>query len=159
KRKAKPLPETVEEMTPLYAAVVHGVLAGKNQQALTEVLWRRIYRGKEGFNWRRLGAFGSEVAIFSAFFAPPWEQLAPGLGESWEAWVLNNAGFALRALGRLAEAEGLMRLGLERRIAQEDWKNAAQAAANLSELLRSRGELDEALAQARRSVDFAERSG
>ena len=33
KRKAKPLPETVEEMAPLYAAVVHGCQAGKNQEA------------------------------------------------------------------------------------------------------------------------------
>jgi tetratricopeptide (TPR) repeat protein len=52
-----------------------------------------------------------------------------------------------------------MRLGLERRIAQENWADAAIIASNLSELLQARGELGEALAEARRSVALADRSG
>jgi tetratricopeptide (TPR) repeat protein len=159
KRTAKALPETVEEMAPLYAAVVHGCLAGKNQEALVEVLWKRIYRGDEGYNWRKLGAFGGEVMVLGAFFDLPWKRLRPGLREPEQAWILGNAGFALRALGRSSEAAELMRLGLELRIAQQDWKNAAQAAANLSGVLESRGELREALWQARQSVEFADRSG
>ncbi len=123
--KAKELPETVEEMGPLYAAVVHGCRAGRNQEALDEVFWKRIRRGGEAFNSKKLGAFGAEVAVLSAFFDPPWERLTPGLTEPWQAYVLNEAGFALRALGRLPEAAGLMRLGLENYIAREDWKNAA----------------------------------
>ena len=43
--KAKELPDTIEEMAPLYAAVVHGCRAGKNQEALVEVLLKRIRRG------------------------------------------------------------------------------------------------------------------
>ena len=42
KQKAKELPETIEEMAPLYAAVVHGCMAGMNQEALVEVYWKRI---------------------------------------------------------------------------------------------------------------------
>jgi nucleoside phosphorylase/tetratricopeptide (TPR) repeat protein len=159
KKKAKPLPETVEEMAPLYAAVVHGCQAGKSQEALDEVLWTRIQREKDGFSVKKLGAFGSEVAVLSAFFDPPWERLAPGLSELWQAFVLNEAGFALRALGRLPEAVALLRLGLERYIAQESWENAAAVASNLSELLQARGALSEALAQARRSVELADESG
>jgi tetratricopeptide (TPR) repeat protein len=159
KTKAKELPETVEEMAPLYAAVVHGCQAGKNQEALHEVYYERIRRGKEAFNWRMLGAFGSEVAVLSASFDPPWERLAPGLHEAWQAFVLNEAGFALRALGRLPEAAGLMRLGVGRYVAQQNWEHAALVASNLSELLRARGELSEAVAQARKSVELAEKSG
>jgi tetratricopeptide (TPR) repeat protein len=159
KGKAKPRPETIEEMAPLYAAVVHGCLAGKNQEALDEVWWERIRRKNEGFSIKKLGAFGSEVAVLSAFFDPPWERLAPGLSDADGAVVLNNAGFALRALGRLPEATGLMRMGLDRRIAQEDWRNAAIGASNLSELLRSHGDLREALEQARKCVELADRSG
>ena len=158
-KTAKERPDTIEEMAPLYAAVVHGCQAGKNQEALDEVWWVRIRRKAEGFSWRRLGAFGSEVAVLSAFFDPPWERLAPGLTEPAQAMVLTSAGFALRALGRLPEATGLLRLGLERRIAQEDWGSAAVDASNLSELLQARGELSEALAQARRSVELADKSG
>ena len=159
RKTAKERPDTIEEMAPLYAAVVHGCQAGKNQEALDEVWWERIRRTDEAFSIRKLGAFGSEVAVLSAFFDPPWERLAPGLTEPDQGIVLNAAGFALRALGRLPEATGLLRLGLERSIAQEDWKNAAIAASNLSELLQARGELSEALAQIRRSVELAAKSG
>jgi tetratricopeptide (TPR) repeat protein len=159
KDKAKPLPDTLSEMAPLYAAVVHGCLAGKSQEALTEVHNARIRRENEAFSIRKLGAFGSEAAVLSAFFDPPWERLAPGLHEPDQAFVLNAAGFALRALGRLPEAVGLMRLGLERDIAQASWENAAIAAFNLSELLLSLGELREAMVQARKSVELADTSG
>jgi tetratricopeptide (TPR) repeat protein len=156
--KAKELPDTIEEMAPLYAAVVHGCLAGKNQGARW-VLRDRVWRGNEKFSIHKLGAFGSEVGVLSAFFEPPWERLAPGLSEADEALVLNHAGFALRALGRLPEAAGLMRMALDRRIDREEWKEAANSASNLSELLHSRGELGEALEQARKSVELADRSG
>jgi tetratricopeptide (TPR) repeat protein len=159
KASAKELPETIEEMAPLYAAVVHGCLAGKGQKALVEVHRDRIRRGNEHFNLRKVGAFGSEVAVLSAFFAPPWEGLAPGLAEAQQGFVLNQAGFALRALGRLPEAAGLMRLSLEMGIAQQNWKEAAICASNLSDLLQSRGDLPEARAQARASVDLADKSG
>ncbi len=132
KATAKELPETLEEMAPLYAAVVHGCAAGKNQEALDAVYWERIERGDQHFNGQKLGAYGTEVAVLSAFFAPPWEQLAPGLTEADQVFVLNEAGFALRALGRLPEAAGLMRLSLEEGIAQGAWKKAAIRASNLS---------------------------
>jgi tetratricopeptide (TPR) repeat protein len=159
RKTAKERPDTIEEMAPLYAAVVHGCQAGKNQEALLDVWWKRIRREDEHFSLKKLGAFGSEVAMLSAFFDPPWERLAPGLTEPAQAAVLNSAGHALQALGRLPEATGLVRLGLERNIAQEAWTNAASVASCLSDLLQARGELSEAMAQARRSVQLADKSG
>jgi hypothetical protein len=99
KKKAKPRPDTIEEMAPLYAAVVHGCLAGKPQEAAVGVYRARIQRGDDYFNWHRLGAFGSEVEILSAFFDPPWDRLAPGLSEEDGPVVLSAAGFALQAVG------------------------------------------------------------
>jgi tetratricopeptide (TPR) repeat protein len=157
--KAKELPETIEEMATLYAAVVHGCLAGKHQEALDEVHWKRIRRTDGAFSIHKLGAFGSEVAVLSAFFDPPWERLAPGLSEDWQAWVLKEAGYALVALGRLPEGTGLMRLALERRIAHSSWKHAAIVAALLSDICQSSGDLSTALTQARRSVELADQSG
>ena len=49
-----------------------------------------------------------------------------GLTEADKGFVLNEAGFDLRALGRLAEAVEPMRAGLEADIAQKDWDNAAR---------------------------------
>ncbi len=159
KRKAKELPETVEEMAPLYAAVVHGCRAGRGPEALYEVWWKRVRRGDAAFSIKKLGAFGSEVAVLSAFFDPPWDRLAPGLSQANAAAVLNHAGFAHRALGRLPEAAKLLRMALARDIVLEDWKSAAISTSNLSELLQARGELREALEQAEKCVGFADKSG
>ena len=82
-----------------------------------------------------------------------------GLAESDRAVALNEAGSCLRALGRLAEAAQPMQAGLEAHVAQDEWENAARAAGNLSELHLTIGDLAQALRDARRSVDLADRSG
>jgi len=87
------------------------------------------------------------------------ERLAPGLSEPAQAFVLSAASFALRALGRLSEATGLLRSSLDQYIAGEAWDGAAINASNLSQLLQTRGDLSEALAAARQSVELADKSG
>jgi tetratricopeptide (TPR) repeat protein len=73
---------------------------------------------------------------------------------------LNWAGFCLRALGRLAETAEPMQAGLEAYEGEEDWKNAATVAGNLSELYVTVGNLTRALDYyARQSVELADRSG
>ncbi|MGB0515148.1 MAG: hypothetical protein ACPGJE_09955, partial [Wenzhouxiangellaceae bacterium] len=81
----------------------------------------------------------------------------PNLSERIQAWLYNEAAFRLRALGRLTEALGPMRAGLEKDIQREDWKNAAIGASNLSNLEATLGDLDPAVNDARRAVDFADR--
>jgi tetratricopeptide (TPR) repeat protein len=158
-RVAPPLPEDTVAMAPLYAAVVHGCHAERRQEALDEVFWKRVDRGEEFFSSAKLGAFGAELGMLAAFFDPPWRHVAPGLTDAAGAFVLSGAGFALRALGRLDEAAEPMQLGLEKAIAQEDWKNAAAVAGNLSELHLARGAVDAAIASARQAVALAGRSG
>ncbi len=159
KNKAEPLPDTIDDMAPLYAAVVHGCQAGKNQEAFDEVWLKRIKRKNDHFSTRKLGAFASEAAVLSVLFNPPWKRLAPGLTEADGAFVLSQAGFALRALGRLPEAAALMQLSTDRYIALKDWERAAVSASTFSELLQAGGKLGEALEQARNSVELADRSG
>jgi tetratricopeptide (TPR) repeat protein len=159
-QKAAPeLPEDTVAMAPLYAAVVHGCHAGRRQQALDEVLWKRVHQAQNAFNVHKLGAFGAELGMLAAFFEPPWRRVAPGLTAADEAFVLNAAGFVLRALGRLDEAAEPMRLGLERDRARGNWKNAAAVASNLSQLHLARGAVREAVEVAREAVALAERSG
>ncbi len=111
KSTAKELPDTVEEMSPLFAAVLHGCAAGRHQEALDEVYWRRIQRGKEAFNAKKLGAIGAELAALSGFFEIPWEKPLAELMEADKAFVLTEAGFDLRALGRLQEATQTIQAG------------------------------------------------
>ena len=72
------MPDTLEEMAPLYAAVAHGCQAGRHQEALDEVYWRRILRGEEFSVRQKLGAFGADLAALSGFFDPPWRGPSQG---------------------------------------------------------------------------------
>lgn len=159
KRTAKEFPDTVKEMSPLYAAVVHGCAASRHQEALDEIFWQRIRRGNKSFNTKMLGAFGAELATLSGFFAMPWQQPVAGLTDADKAFVLGDAGFALSAMGRLREAAQPMQAALEAQIASEDWKNAAIGAGNLSELYLTIGDLPQALKLAQQSVELADGSG
>ncbi len=55
----KHLPDTLEEMEPLFLAMAHGCRAGKQQEVVDEVYWERIRREKEViFRGKQLGALG-----------------------------------------------------------------------------------------------------
>ncbi|MCG3117906.1 MAG: hypothetical protein ALAOOOJD_00018 [bacterium] len=159
KLPAKELPDTLEEMEPLFAAVAHGCQAGRHQETLYEVYWPRVNRSGEYYSMHNLGAFGSDLATVSNFFEIPWSQPASGLPDEAKAVAFNWAGLFLRALGRLREAAQPMQAGLELRVKQEVWKSAAINSGNLSELYLALGEVSQAVASARQSVDFADRSG
>ena len=155
----KELPDTLEEMAPLFAAVAHGCAAGRHQDALDEVFRPRIQRRSKHFSGKMLGARGADLAALSAFFDSPWSRPAPALLDHDKAFLLSAAGFGLQALGRLGEAAEPMRAGLDAHIAQEDWENAAISASNLSELHLAMGEVGRALEYARQAVDLAGPSG
>lgn len=153
----KEFPETIAEMEPLYKAVVHGCLAGKYQEALEQVWDRRMRRGTAHFSLRTLGAFGHEVAIFAACFEPPWERLVSGLTDMAAAVILCEAGVTLREVGRLSDALVLLTRGRERRVALQDWTNAAITSSNLYELHLLRGDLRGAFDEALRQKEFADK--
>ena len=119
---APDLPETLEAMEPLYAAVIHGCRAGRQQEALDEVYRRRIQRGDDFYSRRKLGTFGSDLAALAGFFDRSWDQPSADLQASDQPFVLNESAVCLRALGRLAEAVPPMQAALERAIRAEDWK-------------------------------------
>jgi tetratricopeptide (TPR) repeat protein len=158
-KEAPDLPDTLEAMEPLFTAVIHGCRAGRQQEALDEVYWRRIQRGNESFSTKKLGALGSELSALSGFFDRPWDQPSASLTSADQAFLLHETGFRLRALGRLAEAVQPMEAGLEGVISLKNWKNAAQGAGNLSELTLTLGEVERAVAFGKQSVDLADRSG
>ena len=155
----KELPDTIEEMTPLYAAIAHGCEAGRHQETLDEVFRRRIRRGDEFFSTKKLGAFGADLTALRGFFDFPWQQPASGLAEADKAYVLSVAGYELRALGQLKESTQPTQASLEAYISQERWDYAAIAAGNLSETYLTTGDLSQALTYARQSVEFADQSG
>jgi hypothetical protein len=119
----------------------------------------RVKEPNGAYSIHKLGAFGADLGAVACFFAEPWQRLAPGLSVGDQAWLLSVAAFSLRALGRLAEGLEPMRAEAEMRVEQADWKNAASSYGNLAELQLSLGRIALAVADAERSVDYADRSG
>ncbi len=158
KSQAKEYPETIEEMTPLLAAVAHGCEARRYQEVLDKVYQRRIQRKDAYFITNKLRAYGAELSALSGFFDIPWRRPVDGLKESAKASILSDAGFCLRELGRLGEAVQPMQTALEACIIQENWEDASGNAGNLSELYLIIGDLVQALNLAERSVELADRS-
>ncbi|MDP2143932.1 MAG: NB-ARC domain-containing protein [Gallionella sp.] len=149
---------TLEQLLPLYQAVVHGCLAGEPKKACNEIYRDRILRGNQTYSLHKLGAAASDLGGLASFFERPWRLFLPGLSENAQAFLLNSAAFYLSALGRPAEALEPMQYGLEMAIEQNDWDNAATGAANLSLLELLLGRVEQALANAEQMTAHADRS-
>lgn len=159
KTTSKEYPGTIEDMEPLYAAVLHGCQAGRYQETLDNIYWKRIRRGNEAFSINKLGAFGADLAAISSFFEKHWDRPVTDLSESDQGFILNAAGFCLRALGRLREASQPMKTAVDEVAKNENWKNASVGSSNLSELFLTIGDTPQALDYARQSVQYADQSG
>jgi len=70
----KVLPDTLEEMRPLFAAVRHGCEAGKWQETLYDVYWERIIRKDQHYSIKKLGAFGEDLSALANFFETHWSK-------------------------------------------------------------------------------------
>ncbi|GAA4798502.1 toll/interleukin-1 receptor domain-containing protein [Lysobacter hankyongensis] len=155
-------PDGIDGLAPLYEAVAHGCLAGRHQEACDKVYVDRILRGtgsSGNYSTFKLGAIGADLAAVAAFFDEPWRQVSPNLTAADQAWLLNEAAFRLRALGRLTDALQPMRATLELNAASGRWRNAATVASNMSELELTLGRLPDAVTDARQSIRHADQSG
>lgn len=139
--------------------MAHGCQAGLHQEACEEVYRDRILRGSEAYSTKKLGAIGADLGAIASFFEQPWSRLTSELTEPAQSWLLNEAAFSLRALGRLTEALKPMRSSMDMDVKQQVWKAAAVGTNNLSELELTLGELSAAVRYAEQSVAFADRSG
>jgi len=148
---------TLEDLQPLYQAVAHGCQAGLYEEARASIYRDRIQRGTDRYSTFKLGAIGADLGAVACFFEQPWSRISTALSEADQAWMLNEAAFRLRALGRLTEALKPMRTGLASYVKQEEWAFAARLASNLSELELTLGHVGDALRDAEQSVAFADR--
>ncbi|MEZ5402784.1 MAG: hypothetical protein R2729_24120 [Bryobacteraceae bacterium] len=158
-KRGKRLPDTREEMKPLFYAIYHGCQAGRHAEVRREVYRDRVLRGRGFYLVNKLGAFGTDLSLLANFFADPWSCPVAGLSAADQSWLIGQAGFALRAVGRLADAVEPIRVSAGTAVACEDWKNAARGYSNLSELLLTLGRVPDAVVAARQSVELSDISG
>ncbi len=138
--------------------MAHGCQAGLHQEACETVYRNRIQRGREAYSTFRLGAFGSDLGAIACFFKQPWENFLPDIPEPLQAWLLNEAAYRLRGLGRLNEALDPFRAALKSYETLEDWRLASCLASNLSKLDLTLGDVKGAIVDAEQSVTYANRS-
>lgn len=155
-------PEGVDGLLPLYQAVMHGCQAGRAAETCEQVYRNRILRGTSGpyafYTLRMLGLIGADLAAVRCFFTVPWKQLAEDFPAAGQSWLLSEAAFRLRALGRLEEAREPMRAALDAYVALDQSKHASIVAGNLSELDLMLGDVTSAVRHAEQSVQYADRS-
>jgi len=154
KKQGPEYADTLEAMTPLFHAVYHGCQAGRHAECLSEVYSKRIFRGNEFYLANKLGAFATNLSLLANFFESPWNRPAAAISAADQAWLHNE----LRAVGRLADAVEPMRASAEALAKSQDWTRAAAACSNLSELQLTLGNVPQAIAAARESVVYADRS-
>jgi tetratricopeptide (TPR) repeat protein len=157
-RNAKTFPETIDEMAPLFDAVTHGCEAERYQETFDDVYKKRIQRGQEYFDLYKLNAFGADLAAMTHFFIFDRGTPNPSLSENAQAELLSIRGYNLRSLGRLRDAATQIKLALEFRKRQGNWKDAAINAGNLSRVYLVIGDLAHALAIAREGVALSDDS-
>jgi len=154
----KYLPDTLEEMLPLYRATSHGCLAGEYTKAF-EVYRARICRDYEYYSQHTLGAYAQELTALSAFFPNGWEQpIDNSLTEDSQAWIYAETSFCLMSLGHMQEAIEPREKHFNLFEKLKDWENAARAAQNLVDLYVAFVLLKQANSIAQKSVEYAQRS-
>jgi len=147
---------TLEEMAPLYAAVTHGCAANRHREVWEEVFEGRIRERSLFYRSRKLYSPGLDLAALSSFFDKRWNEPSSLLEEDLQARVCEDAGLALRLLGRRREARQPIQMGLSIAKRRGDWRNGARCANNLSELCLEEGRVSEAVDFARQSAEWAD---
>jgi hypothetical protein len=114
--------------------------------------------GRDGFYSWKLGAIGADLGAVAAFFDEPWTRLSPNLSEPDQAWLLNEAAL-YPARPRTPHRSRRADAGGAELAKTEGLEERRQGASNLSELEVTLGQLREAVADGRRAIEFADRSG
>ncbi|PXF55433.1 MAG: hypothetical protein C4B58_14975 [Deltaproteobacteria bacterium] len=137
-------------MRTLSRGVVHACRAGYFQEA-----WKIFWEPKRSeYDHRPCHIFGQwskDLEILSRFFDKKYTEPVTDLDDRTKALTLNEAGFDMRALGRLPQAQEPLQNGWKRAKAGEYWDLAAIAAGNMSKIKRALGKIVEALDWATKS--------
>jgi len=158
-RPSKKEPETLEEMLPLYAAVAHGCAAGRHEDALFRIYWKRIQRRNEFYSLKVLGAVGADTAALANFFEQLWDKPVREISARGQFLLLEQAGENLHVLGRVSEAVKPMKLLLHRSLGAKRWAEAVKGAITLSEFSLTMGEIQDAISYGRDGIKYADIKG
>ena len=145
---------TLEDLQPLYQAVVHGCNAGNQEETYIDVYRRRISRSRD-YAVKRFGVYSSDLGIIVCFFDNLWTRAASGLKPNTNFLLAGKAAGHLRALGRFSEARELFALNLSIDKDAGGYIGASRWAGELSELDLILGNIARAIDEAWDSIGLA----
>ncbi len=153
----KEFPDTLEEMLPLYRAVVHGCLAGEYEKAGEEIYIKRIERHSNRYSQNKLRAYSESLVALSAFFSQSCLEFnSNDLPKRIQILLLDSISFCLKSLGRLKEASVTYEANLKLAENLQSWNKAAFLAGILAEILLILGSISKAEVIARKAVKYAQ---
>ncbi|MCB0519945.1 MAG: hypothetical protein H6577_20305 [Lewinellaceae bacterium] len=154
----KYLPDTLEEMEPLFRAVMHGCRSGLHYFTFYSLYLERISRA-EGFLFRVLGAINSEIHLISYFFDKKTLQPSNFLNLKQQSEIIGIFGFLLLANGQFIEALKFLKHSLTSELESNRLVNASTILANICEIQLIKGELHNAIKNALWRIKSAGASG
>ena len=166
----KYLPDTLEEMQPLFRAVAHGCFANLHKQVWNEVYWTRIERNKahgelelndDSYNancylFAHLGGINDNLSVIVNFFDAPWSRASSQISTVSTGTLFNRAGLFLSSLGRTKESITPMKEAISISNSIKDWGASVVGSYTLSETLLQAGDLKSALENTRSTIFYAE---
>ncbi|WP_437960398.1 hypothetical protein WME76_12660 [Sorangium sp. So ce119] len=157
-RRAGEDPGRREDLDPLYAAVAHGVQAGRWSESF-QVLHDRIRQGERHTSLKLHGAVAEDRRAFLAFFDRSTFHLRGDL-TSWQRhWLENSAGVLLRAQGETSDAVRLLESAVRTADAAGLAAEAAESERNLASVHSLEGDILRALDHVESAVRHADASG
>jgi hypothetical protein len=158
-RRAEHRPSELEQLKPLIYAVGHGVKAGKAGEVFDAIVQERIWRKGKKRLTNRHGAHGTNQLMLAHFFRNGWMDPVEGLGDAQIVELYQSAWESLAALGRLSDAIAIARRKVQFLEAKGDNLRASTGYRELSYLLKLRGDLQEAQAVLRTSIELGQNAG
>jgi hypothetical protein len=136
---------SLEDISHLFSAIVHGCHAGAHEEVFNTVYEPKIKVGEKVQDARKLGGFSTDLAVIACFFDHAWDKPVASLSHEIQAEVLNEASFALRALGRAEESIAPLEQAASLYSKLRAYDMAAMCLGNASELYALVGDLEQGL--------------
>jgi tetratricopeptide (TPR) repeat protein len=149
---------TLDDLKPLIEVVHHACQAGAYDEA-GKLLWERIQGMEKRIIVHQLGAYETDLSLFSEFFTNGDTTQEPQISrDGWKRWMINEIGYCLMSLGRLREAVPFYERSTKIALDMQDWGNASVGYRNLANLHAQLGALEPSAEAAHQSLDLARKA-
>jgi hypothetical protein len=144
-------PETLDDMRPIYQAIVHACEAGRHRDGL-KLYQQRLQRGDEWYSAKKVAAFSYELMVMKKFFSDDYVTLVkpeprPTFEGQERFTIFMATARALRAQKRLPDAARLFDEASKITATLKQWVSAL---ANWCEVKLLQGNLDDSQEEAER---------